>query len=233
MVAIDVIHEDNHLLGIAKPAGLLVQGDRTRDRTALEMARAYVRERTGKTGRVYLGLVHRIDRPVSGVVLFARTSRAASRLSRAFASGQADKRYLAVVFGRPHADGGTLRVELVREGTGARIVLPGTPGAREAVLEWRVLERQRARSLVEVRPLTGRHHQIRVMLAGEGIPVEGDVRYGAPEPLADRSIALHAAVLRVPHPVGGETVTLCARPPSAGPWRRFSAAIRSYFATET
>ncbi len=231
MVAIDVIHEDNHLLGVVKPAGLLVQGDRTRERTVLDLARAYVRERTGKTGRVYLGLVHRIDRPVSGVVLLARTSRAASRLARAFAHGRVDKRYLAVVFGRPPADGGTLRVHLVREGTGARIVLPTEPGAREALLQWRVIERRRARALVEVRPLTGRHHQIRVMLAGEDMPVEGDVRYGAPEPLADRSIALHAAWLRVPHPVGGEPVTLCAPPPSAGPWRRFSRATRDWLAT--
>lgn len=230
MSILDIIYEDNHVLGVVKPAGMLVQGDDTGDRSALELARAYIKEAYAKPGAVFLGLVHRIDRPVSGVVLFARTSKAASRLARAFHDRRVRKTYLAVVEGSPPRDDDRLRALVGRDGVRARFALEPGPGVKEALLEYRVLERSAGFTLVEVVPETGRHHQIRLQLSGEGCPIVGDVRYGAGEALPDRSIALHAARLEVPHPTRDETIVLAAPPPSTGPWKRFAATIRDYSA---
>lgn len=229
MSILDIIYEDNHVLGVVKPAGMLVQGDDTGDRSALELAKAYIKEAYAKPGDVFLGLVHRIDRPVSGVVLFARTSKAASRLSRAFHDRRVRKTYLAVVEGSPPRDADRLSALIGRDGARARFALEPGPGIKEAVLDYRVLERAGGLTLVEVVPETGRHHQIRLQLSGEGCPVAGDVRYGAGEGLRDRSIALHSARLEVPHPTRDETVVLAAPPPARGPWKRFAATIRDYF----
>ena len=230
MSILDIIYEDNHALGVVKPAGLLVQGDDTGDATALDLAKAYIKEAYDKPGAVFLGLVHRIDRPVSGVVLFARTSKAASRLSRSFHDRQAKKAYLAVVSGGAPHDIDTLRALIGRDGVRARFELEPGPGVKDAVLTYRVLERAGGLTLLEVIPETGRHHQIRLQLSGEDFPVVGDVRYGAGEPLRDRSIALHAARLEVPHPTRDEPISISAPPAPGGPWRRFAATIRDYFA---
>ena len=230
MSILDIIYEDNHVLGVVKPAGMLVQGDHTGDQTAMDLARAYIKEKYNKPGDVFLGLVHRIDRPVSGVVLFARTSKAASRLSRSFHDRLAKKAYIAVVSGSPPRDTDTLRAWIARDGMRARFALEPGPGVKEAVLSYRVLERAGGLTLLEVKPETGRHHQIRLQLSGEDCPVVGDVRYGAGEALPDRSIALHSARLQVPHPTRDQGISVSAPPAGGGPWKHFSATIRDYFA---
>ncbi len=241
---ISILLEDNHLLGVLKPAGLLAQGDRTGDPTALAQAREYIRDRYAKPGNVYLGLVHRIDRPVSGVMVFARTSKAASRLTRAFYDRLVEKTYLAVVVGSVPDERGELRGYIERTHTRSRMTHSEAPDAREASLGFRVMGRARLAlqprdrrrkpvernvTLLEIEPRTGRHHQIRLQLSAAGFPIVGDLKYRAPEPLPDRAIALHAARLCFPHPVGGDAVQLAAPPPDIVPWTLFAAAIDRFF----
>jgi len=243
---LEILYEDNHVLGVLKPAGMLSQGDRTGDVTVLDLARRYIKEKHHKPGNVFLGPVHRLDRPVSGVMIFARTSKAASRLSQSFHDREAEKRYLCVVSGVVENDG-ELTALIERAHRRSRIATKKTAGARSAVLEYRVLETRtsedplarglhpRARrdppsmSLLEVRPRTGRHHQIRLQLSSAGHPIRGDLKYGAVTPLPDKSIALHAVRLRVPHPVRDEIIDVSAPPPSGAPWLVFSAALAALF----
>lgn len=225
--AIDILYEDNHLLGVYKPGGLLVQGDRTGDRTALDLAKAYVKESYGKPGDVFLGLVHRLDRPASGVLLFARTSKAASRLARAFQTRQVEKVYLAVVIGAVGNDAGELVHYIERDGPTSRVAGEPSPEAKESSLAYRVLDRRAGTSLLEVTLHTGRHHQIRVQLSASGHPVAGDLRYGADEALPDRTIALHSARLALDHPVGDRGRVVLAAPPPVdnAPWLEYRSAI--------
>lgn len=241
-----ILYEDNHVLGVVKPAGMLSQGDRTGDMSALELARLYIKERHAKPGHVFLGLVHRLDRPVSGVMLFARTSKAASRLSQSFHDRDAEKRYLCVVSGIMREDEGELTSHIVRAHTRSRLSAGATARSKEAVLHYRVLgrserhedkrlhPRQRrddpSMTLLEVLPRTGRHHQIRLQLSSAGHPVRGDLKYGGVTPLPDKSIALHAVRLRVPHPVRDEIIDLSAPPPAGAPWNEFASAIEALFA---
>lgn len=216
---IDILYEDNHLLAVNKPAGLLVQGDRSGDETLLDRARAYLKARHGKPGRVYLGLVHRLDRPVSGVVLLARTSKAAARLSDQFRGRSVEKVYLAVVEGLPPPAAGELTAHLAsRADEQGRTRLQQSPfaGSREARLAYRVLDRGPRTALLEVRPLTGRRHQIRAQLAARGHPIVGDVKYGARP--SRGGPALHAWRLTVAHPVGGRPLVIEAPPPPGWPW---------------
>jgi 23S rRNA pseudouridine1911/1915/1917 synthase len=243
--SIQILYEDNHLLGVLKPAGLLAQGDRTGDATALEMARRYIQETHRRPGNVFVGLVHRLDRPVSGVMIFARTSKAASRLARTFHDRRVEKCYLAVVMGTVHDDEGELTGFVERAHTRSRLADPASARARAASLTFRVLARadgppsapqarRRAptgRSLLEVRPRTGRHHQIRLQLAAAGHPIVGDLKYGAPEPLPGKAIALHAVRLRFPHPVRDDTVEIAAPPSPSTPWTLFTPAIARYLAS--
>jgi 23S rRNA pseudouridine1911/1915/1917 synthase len=216
-----VLYEDNHLLGVAKPAGMLVQGDSTGDPTLLDLARAYLKLNYAKPGNVYVGLVHRLDRPVSGVVLLARTSKAASRLSAQFRAGTPRKEYLAVIEERPAAAAGELCAHLAAQGDAQGMTrAAGAPfvGSREARLRYRVEAAARDRTLVHVDLLTGRRHQIRVQFALVGCPIWGDRKYGSSHVLAGR-IALHAARLEVAHPVSGQPLVLEATPPADGwPW---------------
>jgi len=217
-----VIHEDNHLLALHKPAGLLVQGDRSGDATLVDWARSYLKRKYAKPGNVYVGLVHRLDRNVSGVVLLARTSKAAGRLSARFRDGEVDKTYLAVTLGHPPAAAGELRSWLAAQGDArgvTRIATEPFPGAREGTLAYRVLDERDGLCLVEVRPRTGRRHQIRAQFAQAGCPLLGDVKYGAGERLAARRLGLHALRLALTHPVGGVALELEARPDSGWPWQ--------------
>jgi 23S rRNA pseudouridine1911/1915/1917 synthase len=244
-----VLFEDNHVLGILKPAGLLAQGDRTGDRTALDLARDYLRDRYRKPGNVYIGLVHRIDRPVSGVMVLARTSKAASRLSRSFHDRQVEKSYLAVVLGRMPEETGELTGFVARTHLRSRLAADGEGDARAATLSYRVLGQSRLTlpsgkrrpagtvsrevSLLAVTPRTGRHHQIRLQLSAAGHPIVGDIKYRAPEPLPERIVALHAVHLRFPHPVRSETIDLVAAPPGVAPWTLFDAEIARFLAGVT
>lgn len=218
---IKILHEDNHLLVVAKPSGLLSQGDDTNHVSLLELVKEHIREKYNKPGNVFLGLVHRLDRPVSGVMVLARTSKAAGRLSAQFRDNTVRKTYLAVVKGCPYEQSGELVHFMGQRGDRDR----KTPiedyqfeGAKEARLEWEVVSAGTDKSVLRVRPITGRRHQIRAQLAQIGLPVLGDQKYGDVEPLANRSIALHAWRLELDHPVGGARMEFSTPPPRHDPW---------------
>jgi len=222
---LEVLLCDNHLLAVAKPAGVPIVPDKSGDESLLERAKRWVAREFDKPGEAFLGVVHRLDRPVSGVVLFARTSKAAARLSEQFRTGQTAKEYLAIGEGRPELPRGVLEQWLIKDqGTNVvSVAAPGAPGAKRAVTSWSATGEVTAEGAVltrfEVEPATGRAHQIRIALSSIGCPILGDVKYGASGPLRDRSIALHAAALTVSHPTQGDRVRLACPPPERTWWR--------------
>ena len=218
---LNILYEDNHLLCVIKPPGMLSQGDKTGDISVLDVAKAYLKKKYQKPGNVYLGLVHRLDRPVGGVVVFARTSKAARRLSEAFRTRAVEKHYLAVVSGRPDPESGELFDFLKKAGTKTIVTTPDDPGGKEAILRYDTLETIDEKSLVSVELLTGRRHQIRVQLARSGSPVIGDVKYGGQSIPPGGMIALFAHRLVIPHPISGNPVDFSARPPDDIPWSLF------------
>ncbi|MFO0945947.1 MAG: RluA family pseudouridine synthase [Planctomycetota bacterium] len=228
---LDVLFEDNHLLAISKPAGLLVQGDATGDPTLLDLATEYRRKRENKPGNVYLGLVHRLDRPVSGVVLLAKTSKAASRLSAQFRDNQVEKIYWAVIDPPKNAnetrgiwkdwlakDNQTNRVRLMNKTT----EIPA--GAQEAITEWQVLRQSRRHWLVELSPHTGRSHQLRVHCSAHLAPIHGDRKYGSTHPFGN-ALALHACLLTIEHPTLRTPISFLAPVPRS--WQDFPCDFAS------
>lgn len=217
-----VLYFDNHLLVTYKPGGLPVQADVTGDPDLLTLAKAWVGREFHKPGAVFLGLVHRLDRPARGLVVLARTSKAAARLTEQFRSRTVQKTYRVVVHGRPRQPEGLLQHWLQADdplwsGTGGvRVVPPGH--GKESSLGYRLLEERGPLSLLEVDLHTGRKHQIRAQLSAIGCPVLGDLRYGAPAPLADRNIALLAWRLQLDHPTTRERLTWTAPEPPGWPW---------------
>lgn len=223
-----VLFEDNHLLALYKPAGLLIQADQTGEPSLLALGKEWIKRRYQKTGQVYLGLVHRLDRPVAGVVLFARTSKAAGRLSAQFRARQVTKIYWAVVKGRLQPLQGHLLHHLIRRpGFSSVVAKQGSPSAQEASLTYQVLDVEGDRSLVEVRLESGRHHQIRCQMAHVGHPIIGDLRYGAAHPLPRRQIALFARELVVTHPTHKLSLSLRCPLPRGWPWRQEFEEITS------
>jgi len=219
-----VLFEDNHCLAVAKPAPLLTQGVPPGVPTLEVMVKDYLRQKYHKAGRVYLGIPHRLDRPVSGVVLFARNTKAARRLAEQFQQHQVRKVYWAVVDGEGMPDEGTWEDWLRKRAEEARseVVGPDEPMARNAVLSYRRLRGGPSWSLLEIEPRTGRMHQIRVQAATRGWPVRGDVMYGSRQPFGppaelprDRVIALHGHSLTFLHPIRYEPVTVTAPLPPA------------------
>lgn len=206
--SLEVLYEDNHLISVNKPAGMLVQGDRSGQVSLMDVVKEYIRVRYQKPGNVFLGLVHRLDRPVSGVVLFARTSKAAARLTAQWKAREVRKIYWAAVEGALKPERGRLEDHIRKSGKRVRMAGEGTPGAKEAVLEYRTLARSKGVSLVEIVLVTGRKHQIRAQLSQAGCPVVGDVKYGAAGFLEDKTIRLVARSLRFRHPVGGREMTV-------------------------
>lgn len=204
-----VLYEDNHLLALLKPAGTLTLGDETGDRTMVDIAAEYLRVKYNKPGNVFVGVVHRLDRPVSGVLLLARTSKAASRLSEQFRSGAVRKVYDAVVSGNVSPPRQELVNWLIKDHRTNRVkaVSEGATGARRSVLTYHVLSFASGRTQLQVEPVTGRSHQIRVQLANEGYPIIGDVKYGSPHRLGGR-ILLHARTLEFDHPTQKHRVTV-------------------------
>jgi 23S rRNA pseudouridine1911/1915/1917 synthase len=219
-----VFYSDNHLLAVYKPAGLLVQGDQSGDVCLLDLAKQWVKQRYQKPGNVFLGLVHRLDRPVAGVMLFARTSKAAARLSAQIRSNSVHKVYLAVVEGEKPQPAAHLIHYIERLGKHSRVVHRQTPASREARLSYRLLDSAGGRSLLEIELETGRRHQIRLQLAHLGFPIVGDCRYGAAAPLSARQIALFARQLTVAHPIRHEPLTLRAPLPTDWPWPAIQGA---------
>ncbi len=213
---LEVLFEDNHCLALNKPAGMLVQGDRTGDPTLADAAGSYLRQRYGKPGRVFVGVVHRLDRPVSGVVLLARTSKAASRLAEQFRRGSVGKRYLALVEQAPQPPSGTLVHHLAKDEATNRTRVVGArhAGARLARLRYRVVTQHPGGALLEVEPETGRSHQIRVQLAACGAIIVGDVRYGSRRRLGNM-LALHASQLEFEHPTREERLRVEAPLPAS------------------
>ena len=217
---LQVLFEDNHLLAVNKPAGYLSQGDQTGDRTAMDMAKAYIKHRYNKPGDVFLGSVHRLDRPVSGVLLFARTSKALKRMNEMFRDRKVTKTYWAIVSEQPEPIEGKLTGFIYKDAKKNQSkLLPKAnsnrhTGAKKAVLTYGVIGRLGANVLLEVKPETGRPHQIRVQLAEQlRAPIYGDIKYGARQPNEDGNINLHARALSFQHPVTKEHVHIEAEIP--------------------
>jgi len=214
--ALTILYEDNHILAVNKPAGLLAMGDHTGGPTLLDAAKAYVKAKYAKPGDVFLGIVHRLDRPVSGVMLLARTSKAARRLSEQFRDHTVQKVYLAWVEGRVAPPAGTLIhwLRKDRESNHVTAVKENAGGAQECLLDYRQLSTRGTRTLLEIRPQTGRSHQIRVQLSTQGWPIVGDRKYGAKSPWPN-GIALLAKSITFDHPTKHEPMTVeCPLPKS-------------------
>ncbi len=222
MNAPHILYEDNHLLVVEKPENLPVQADASGDADLLSLCKAYVKEAYHKPGEAYLGLVHRLDRPVGGVMVFARTSKAAARLTAQFRDRTAHKRYVAIVEGSAPASGECVDWLLKDERTNTTRVVPeGTDGAKKAILRYRTLARENGTSILDVELLTGRPHQIRVQLSSRGLPILGDMRYN-PNAKPGTQIRLWAYTLTVKHPTLSEPLTFWSIPA----WREYPAVLR-------
>ena len=222
MSAPHILYEDNHLLVVEKPENLPVQADASGDADLLSLCKAYIKETYHKPGDAYLGLVHRLDRPVGGVMVFAKTSKAAGRLTSQFKDRTAHKRYVAIVDGNAPASSECVDWLYKDERTNTTRVVPeGTDGAKKAILRYRTLARQNGTSILDVELLTGRPHQIRVQLSSRGLPILGDMRYN-PNAKPGTQIRLWAYTLTVKHPTLGEPMTFWSIPA----WREYPAVLR-------
>ena len=219
----DVVYEDNHIIIVNKQSGEIVQGDKTGDRPLSDIVKDYIKEKYQKPGEVFLGVVHRLDRPVSGLVVFARTSKALTRLNKMFAEGQVHKTYWALVQGCPEKDEDLLTHWLTRneQQNKSYAYQREVPRSKKAQLKYRVLSRGDNYSLVEVQLRTGRHHQIRCQLSAIGCPIKGDLKYGAKRSNADGSISLQSHRVEFVHPVSKQTICLEAPLPPDPLWKKF------------
>lgn len=225
----DILYEDNHLLVVNKHAGDLVQPDPSGEAALEDRIKAYIKSRDGKPGAVFLGVVHRIDRPVSGAVLFAKTSKALTRLNEMIRTGEIRKIYWAITEQRPEPEQGELRHYILRDGKSNRsraFDIP-KPEAKEARLRYRTAAASARYTLVEVELLTGRHHQIRAQLSKIGCPIKGDLKYGAKRSNPDGGISLHSRSVTFLHPVRKEPLTVTAPVPEGDNlWAFFADAVR-------
>lgn len=218
----EVLFEDNHLLVVNKPSGQLVQPDPSKAPGSVEdEAKAYLKQKYNKPGAVFVGVVHRIDRRVSGVVVLAKTSKALARLNEQLRDGGFEKSYLAVVEAAPPKQEDRLIHYLSRDGKTNKsyVTVSEKEGTKRAELGYKLLNKSDRYWLLQVQLVTGRHHQIRAQLASIGCPIKGDVKYGARRTNPDGSICLHSHTLRLAHPVGGERLRFEAPVPDAQPWK--------------
>lgn len=216
-----VLYEDNQIIVVVKPQGVPTQGDKSEDLDLLSMVKEYIKVKYNKVGEAFVGLVHRLDRPTGGVMVFARTSKAASRLCEQIKSGELEKKYLAVTKGTLRNKRGRLENYLVKdeEGNMVRIAPAMIEGAKKAILDYTVLESKDGLSLVDVKLITGRGHQARVQLMGQGCPIYGDAKYGTA--VKGQNLALWAYSLRFLHPVTKQIMVFKVFPPEALPWKYF------------
>lgn len=221
----DILYEDNHLIVFNKQPSDIVQGDKTGDEPLSELLKEYIRVRYHKPGDVFLGVVHRLDRPVSGALLFARTSKALSRLNIMLRDGEIHKTYWAVVRNKPPADQGHLRQFITRNEARNKSYVSDTfrKESQTAELKYEVIDRSDLYYLLKVQLLTGRHHQIRAQLAAMGCPIKGDLKYGYPRSNPDGSIHLHSRILQLIHPVKKEELSVVADPPADPLWNFFKS----------
>ena len=224
-----ILYEDNHLIAVNKTCNEIVQGDKTGDTPLSEMVKAYIKEKYHKPGEVFLGVPHRIDRPTSGVVLFARTSKALARLNAMFQSHeQIKKTYWAIVQGVPAQPEARLENWLIRseEHNKSYLAKPSANGAKHAVLSYKTLVRGDNYTLLEVNLETGRHHQIRCQLAAIGCPIKGDLKYGAKRSNHDGGISLHARQIEFIHPVSKQNICITAPIPEDSLWQQLAASVQ-------
>lgn len=218
-----IVYEDNHLIIVNKTASEIVQGDKTGDTPLSETVKQYIKEKYAKPGNVFLGVVHRLDRPVSGLVVFAKTSKALARLNEMFRNSEVKKTYWAIVKQRPPQDEGELVNYLVRNEKQNKSYAydKEVKNSKKAVLHYRLIGHSQNYFLLEVDLKTGRHHQIRCQLAKMGCPIKGDLKYGFARSNPDGSICLHAHRVKFVHPVSKELIDVTAPLPSGNLWNGF------------
>lgn len=218
----EVLYEDNHIIAVSKTCHEIVQGDKTGDTPLSDMVKAYIKEKYQKPGEVFLGVTHRLDRPTTGVVLFARTSKALTRLNAMFQSHeQIRKTYWAIVQSPPPTSEGKLENYLLRneQQNKSFVVKPNTQNAKRAVLYYKTIAHSERYTLLEINLETGRHHQIRCQLAAIGCPIKGDLKYGAKRSNPDGGISLHARKIEFIHPVSKVSISIIAPVPDDTLWR--------------
>lgn len=216
-----VVYEDNHIIIVNKTASEIVQGDKTGDTPLSETVKQYLKEKYQKPGNVFIGVTHRLDRPVSGLVVFAKTGKALSRLNEMFRNGEVKKTYWAVVKNRPPREEGELVHYMIRNEKQNKSYAYDRekPGSKKAILHYRLIGYSQNYYLLEIDLKTGRHHQIRCQLAKAGCPIKGDLKYGASRSNPDGSICLHARNIRFVHPVSKELIEVEAPVPSDNLWK--------------
>ena len=222
-----VLYEDNHIIVINKASSEIVQGDRTGDKPLSEKVKEYLKEKYNKPGNVFCGVTHRLDRPTSGVVVFAKTSKALTRLNKMFRDDEVDKTYWAIVQNRPASDRATLTHYLIKDNKRNKSTAYKTErkNTKKAVLHYSLINQSENYHLLEVKLETGRHHQIRVQLAKIGCPIKGDLKYGATRSNRDGSISLHARSISFIHPVSKEKVDIIAPVPDDNLWKVFEKNV--------
>ena len=217
---LEVLYEDNHIIAVNKKAGDLVQGDKTGDKPLGEFVKAYLREKYNKPGNIFCGVIHRLDRPVSGLVIFAKTSKALTRMNALFREKTIQKTYWAIVENPPLKSEDRLEHYLIKnqQKNKSRAYLKPYEGALNSVLDYTVLKKLDRYTLLQVKPITGRHHQIRVQLSTIGSIIKGDLKYGAKRSNKDASISLHAREINFIHPIKKEEITITAPAPKDAIW---------------
>ena len=227
-LSIDILYEDNHLIAVNKKPSQIVQSDKTGDPSLDYLLKEYIRKKYHKPGEAFLGVIHRLDRPVSGVIIFARTGKALGRMNKLFRDGKVEKKYWAITGVAPPQDRNRLDHYLKKNENQNKsyAYLKPVAGSRLASLEYRLLNRSEKYFLLEVSLLTGRHHQIRCQLASVGCPVKGDLKYGFSRSNHDGSISLHARSLLFIHPVKQEQILILAPPPEDNLWTALTARYK-------
>ena len=224
---LEILYEDNHVIAVNKKSSDIVQGDKTGDITLPDRIKEYLKEKYQKPGNVFCGVIHRLDRPTSGVVLFAKTSKGLERLNKQFRDKETNKVYWAVTENEPSTKNGTL-INYLKKNEGQNksyVHSTEVPGSKKAVLNYKVIASSDNYFLLEIQLETGRHHQIRAQLSSIGCPIKGDVKYGAKRPNKDLSISLHARELTFMHPTTKEQISITAPVPEDPLWKYFAQEL--------